>query len=82
MLNEQVRFFDLDGRLGVLQTHPNSYLLIKLMKGGITMKWGLKSLRSRRKERELKMYVEMKIMEARIQRLLDTLDRRERKHAT
>ena len=46
------------------------------------MKWRLESLRSRRKERELKMYVEMKIMEARIQRLLDTLDRRERKHAT
>ena len=45
------------------------------------MKWGLKSLRSRRREKELKMYVEMKIMEARIQRLLDTLERRERKNA-
>ena len=51
------------------------------LKGGKKMKWGLKSLRSRRKEKELKMYVEMKIMEARIQRLLDTLERRERNAA-
>ena len=77
-----MRFFDLDGRLGVLQTHPNSHLLIILItEGGKKMKWGLKSLRSRRKEKELKMYVEMKIMEARIQRLLDTLERRERNAA-
>ena len=45
------------------------------------MKWGLKRLQSRRRDKELKMYVEMKIMEARIQRLLDTLERRERKNA-
>ena len=45
------------------------------------MKWRLRSLRSRRKEKELKMYVEMKIMEAGIQRLLDTLDRSERNAA-
>ena len=41
------------------------------------MKWRLNSLRSQRKEKELKMYVEMKIMEALIQRLLDRLDRKE-----
>ena len=43
------------------------------------MKWGLNSLRSQRKEKELKMYVEMKIMEARIQRLLEILERKEKK---
>ena len=46
-----------------------------------TMKWRQISLRSRRKEKELKMYVEMKIMEARIQRLLDTLERKEKNAA-
>ena len=45
------------------------------------MKWRQISLRSRRKEKELKMYVEMKIMEARIQRLLDTLERKEKNAA-
>jgi len=66
----------LTGESAQLSTHK------LITEGEIKMKWRLVSLRSRRKERELKMYVEMKIMEARIQRLLDTLDRRERKHAT
>ena len=68
--------------LSLNETVPNSYLLINfLIEGGMIMRWGLKGLRSRRKEKELKMYVEMKIMEARIQRLLDILEQKERSAA-
>mgnify|MGYP006406075205 CR=1 FL=1 len=41
------------------------------------MKWGLKSLRSRKRDEQVELYVKLQIMEARLERLLEILEYKE-----